>query len=256
MLESLKHKPLVITGASSGFGLEMAKTLAKQGAHLMLGARRLNRLEKIQSELSHFTQVEVHALDVTDPLSVTTFTSHTLKTFGSVFALINNAGLALGRDPIATASIEDYQTMMDTNYFGTLRMIQAFLPQFEKQQFGNILNVGSIAGHEAYAGGAGYCASKFSVRALTQTLRMELLGKNIRVMLLDPGLAETEFSVVRFKGDEAKAAQVYEGLTPLKGQDIAHVVQFMLALPHHINLDDVRLTPLAQASATLVHRSK
>lgn len=252
----MKPMFVIITGASSGIGEAISLECAKAGASLGMGARRTERLEALAARLrqEHGIRVETGALDVGDAASVDAFSRRMLAAFGGIDALVNNAGLGLGRDPIATASIADWATMYDTNVLGALRVTQAFLPSLIERK-GHVLNIGSIAGREVYEGGAGYCGTKFALRALTKTLREELFGKGVRVTSIDPGMVETEFSEVRFGGDKAKAKAVYAGMTPLTAGDVAEAALFALSRPAHVNIDEILIMPTDQASATRVYRS-
>lgn len=236
----------VVTGASAGIGAATARLLAGAGYDVIVGARRLDRLREVAEPIG----AEARALDVTDPASVVEFCAG----IGSCRLLVNNAGGALGLDPIAEADDDKWQWMYDANVLGTMRMIRTLLPALEASGDGTIVNVGSIAGLEPYPGGAGYNAAKHAVNALTRVLRMELLGRPIRVGEVDPGLVETEFSIVRFDGDAERAARVYEGLEPLTADDIAEIVVWMATRPSHVNIDRVVVMPRAQAGATRVHR--
>ncbi len=243
----MSNKPLaVITGASSGFGAAIAKTLAEAGYDLVLGARRMDKLNAVAEPLG----AKALSLDVTDAASVKAF----CEQIPNVQILINNAGGAVGTEPVAEAIDEKWQTMYDTNVLGTMRMTRELLPKLEASGQGHIVNIGSVAGLEVYPGGAGYTAAKHALRALTQTLRMELVGKPLWITEIDPGLAETEFSLVRFGGDAEKAKKPYEGMTPLSAEDIADAVLWVVSRPAHVNIDQIVIKPLAQATATLVHR--
>lgn len=241
-----ERRTAVVTGASSGIGEATARALHDAGFALILGARRLDRLHAIGDPL----QAVSMELDVTDPTSVERFCS----AVAAVDVLVNNAGGALGLDPVAVGNDEDWERMYDTNVLGLMRMTRALLPKLEASGAGHIVNVGSIAGREAYPGGAGYNAAKFAVRAITQVLRLELVGKPIRVTEVAPGMVETEFSVVRFKGDETRAAKVYAGLQPLVAADVADCIQWAVTRPPHVNIDEIVVKPLAQASATVAAR--
>ncbi len=236
----------VVTGASSGFGAAIAKTLAEAGYDLVLGARRMDKLQAVAEPLG----AQAITLDVTDAESVKAF----CKQVPNVQILINNAGGAVGTEPVAEAIDAKWQTMYDTNVLGTLRMTRELLPKLEASGQGHIVNIGSVAGLEVYPGGAGYTAAKHALRALTQTLRLELIGKPIRITEIDPGLAETEFSLVRFGGDAEKAKKPYAGMTPLSAADIADTVLWVVSRPAHVNIDQIVIKPLDQATATLVHR--
>jgi len=243
-----KERPVaVITGASSGIGAATAAALHAAGFALVLGARRLERLREVAGPL----EAEYRPLDVTDLHSVEAFCAAIPR----VNVLVNNAGGALGLDPLAQAKDEDWQQMYDSNVLGLMRMTRALLPRLEASGAGHIVNVGSIAGREVYPGGAGYNAAKFAVRAITQVLRIELLGKPIRVTEIAPGMVETEFSLVRFKGDAERAAKVYAGVKPLTAEDVADCIRWAVTRPPHVNIDEIVLKPIAQASATLVART-
>lgn len=232
----------VVTGASSGIGAATAVRLAKEGFDLVLGARRIERLEEIAAQCGG----RALPLDVTDPASVEAFTA----AIDWVDVLVNNAGLASGLETISELDESRVEAMWQTNVAGLLRVTQSLLGKLEASGAGHIVNLGSIAGFETYPGGAGYTASKHAVRAISRTLRIELLGKPIRVTEIQPGLVETEFSLVRFDGDRDKAAKPYEGLTPLTGDDIADCIAWAVTRPPHVNIDEMVVRPLAQASAT------
>jgi len=236
----------VVTGASSGIGAATARRLASEGFDVVLGARRVDRLEEIASEIGG----RALALDVTDTPSVRSFCAE----IGSCRVLVNNAGGALGLDSVADADEDTWRRMFDANVLGVLRMTQALLPALLGSGDGHVVVVGSIAGHEPYPGGAGYNAAKFGVRALTRVLRMELLGQPVRVTEIDPGMVETEFSLVRFGGDESRAAAVYEGVTPLTADDVADCIAFAVTRPSHVNIDQMIVLARDQAGARQIHR--
>jgi NADP-dependent 3-hydroxy acid dehydrogenase YdfG len=236
----------VVTGASAGFGAATARRLAAEGFDVVVGARRFERLRAMAETIG----ARALPLDVADPDSVNAFCSEVPE----CRVLVNNAGGALGLDPVARADDEAWQWMYDVNVLGTVRMIRSLLPTIVASGDGHIVNIGSIAGFEAYPGGAGYNAAKFAVRAVTQVLRLELLGQPVRVTEIDPGMAETEFSVVRFGGDEERAAKVYEGVDPLTADDVAECVVWAVTRPSHVNIDQIVVRPRDQASATQVHR--
>ena len=246
----MNERPLrpvaVVTGASSGIGEATARRLAADGFEVLLGARRLDRLE----EVARVCGGRAFALDVTDGASVDSFFSQVER----VDLLVNNAGLASGREPIEEWDESRSRVMWETNVLGLLRMTRAALGRLEASGNGHIVNVGSIAGFETYPGGAGYTASKHAVRAITRTLRLELLGKPIRVTEIAPGLVETEFSVVRFDGDDEQAKKVYSGLQPLTADDIADCIAWAATRPPHVNIDEIVVRPRAQATARDVHR--
>jgi len=241
-----KEKTAVITGASAGIGAAAAVHLAEAGFRVVLGARRLERLE----ELARETGGRALHLDVADLESVEAFAAAVPE----IDLLVNNAGGALGLDPIAEARDEDWETMYRTNVLGVMRLTRAFLPKLIASGDGHVITVGSIAGFEAYPGGAGYTAAKHGARAVTRTLRLELLGQPVRVTEIAPGLVETEFSVVRFRGDEERAAKVYDGMEPLVADDVAECIVWAATRPPHVNVDEIVVRPRDQAGATLVHR--
>jgi NADP-dependent 3-hydroxy acid dehydrogenase YdfG len=236
----------VVTGASSGIGAATAHRLAKEGFDVVVGARRVERLQEVATAIGG----RALPLDVTDAASVDAFCAGVPE----CRVLVNNAGGAIGLDPIETSSDQDWQWMLDTNIIGTVRMTRALLPALEASGDGHVVMVGSVAGIEPYPGGAGYNAAKFGVRAFAQVLRMELLGRPIRVTEVDPGLVETEFSVVRFRGDSDRAAQVYEGVDPLTADDVADTIAYAVTRPSHVNLDQIVITSRDQALARMIHR--
>ncbi len=236
----------VITGASSGIGAATAVRLAAEGFELVLGARRLDRLRAVAEPLGALAL----PLDVTDPASVESFCA----AIPSCSVLVNNAGGALGADPVAAADDAGWLWMYEANVLGTVRVTRALLPALIASGNGHIVTMGSVAGLEAYPGGAGYNAAKFGLRAVTQVLRMELLGQPVRVTEIDPGAVETEFSLVRFGGDAGRAAAVYEGMTPLVADDIADCVAWAVTRPAHVNIDQIVVKPRDQATARMMHR--
>jgi NADP-dependent 3-hydroxy acid dehydrogenase YdfG len=236
----------VITGSSSGIGAATARALAGDGFEVVLGARRLARLEALAAELGG----RAIELDVADPASVDAFAA----SVPSCDVLINNAGGALGLEPLAEADEEKWRQMYESNVLGTMRMTRALLPALTASGDGHIVNVTSIAAIETYRGGAGYTAAKHAQRALTRTLRLELLGQPLRITEVAPGMVETEFSLVRFGGDEQAAARVYEGMQPLSGEEVAECIRWAVAQPPHVNIDEIVVRPRAQATATEVHR--
>lgn len=241
-------KVAVVTGASSGIGAATAKALAEAGYEVVLGARRLDRIEALAAQIGGGARAI--SLDVTDSASVDAFVAQVPE----CAVLVNCAGGALGKDTIEESSIDDWQSMYDSNVLGTVRMVKGLLPAIVASGDGQIVNVGSIAGHEPYPGGGGYNAAKFAVAALTKVLRYELLGQPVRICEFDPGLTETEFSVVRFGGDQAKADAVYEGLTPLTAEDVAEGIAWVVSRPPHVNVDQLVMMARDQASATSMHR--
>src|SRR2546430_3167995 len=210
----------------------------------------MDRLEQIAAE----TDGVALELDVTDPGSVQRFAEAVEERFGMCHVLVNNAGLALGLTPVADTPDSDWIGMLEVNVLGLLRTTRAILPLLRKAPSGHIVNMGSIAGFEVYRGGAGYAATKHAVRAISRTLRIELNGEPIRVTEIDPGMVETEFSLVRFGGDESAAANVYKGLKPLSGEDVADCIAFAVNRPPHVDIDEIVIRPLAQANSFTVHR--
>ena len=242
-MASLAGKTAVVTGASSGIGAAIARQLADQGVRVTGGARRVERLE---------TEVAL-PLDVTDSDSCAAFVVRAVHELEGIDILVNGAGLALGRVPADEATDEDERLMIETNVLGLMRITRLCLPHI--RDGGHIVNLGSIAGRQAYPNGSGYIASKFAVRGYTYSLREDLLGRPIRITTVDAGAVETEFSIVRFKGDVDQAKAVYAGIEPLVAEDIADCVLFTLTRPPHVNVDEVVVKALAQASGARFHRS-
>jgi len=239
----------VITGASSGIGAATAIALGRQGYQIVVGARRVERLERVAGE-----EGLALPLDVTDEASVKRFVREIAKRFGRVDVLVNNAGGALGLNPVGQAIDEEWIRMWQTNVLGLMWMTRACLPLLRKAKHAHIVNIGSIAGFETYPGGAGYTAAKHAVRAITKTLRLELNGEPIRVTEINPGLVETEFSLVRFHGDRKAARVPYAGIKPLTAEDIADCILFAVSRPPHVDIDEIVVRPVAQATATIVAR--
>jgi NADP-dependent 3-hydroxy acid dehydrogenase YdfG len=240
----------VVTGASSGIGAASARQLARAGFHVVAGARRTDRLTPLAEEVGATTL----PLDVTDPASVDAFTAAVRDRHGHADLLVNNAGTALGLDPVADGRDPDWQAMLDTNVVGLLRVTRGFLPLLRAAPRAHIVNLGSIAGFEVYPGGAGYAASKHAVRAITDTLRLELNGEPIRVTEIAPGMVETEFSLTRFAGDQTRADDVYAGVQPLTADDIADCILWAVTRPPHVDIDLMVVRPVAQAAAYQVAR--
>lgn len=241
----------LITGASSGFGEAAARLLARDGYDLALGARRVERVRALADELAkaHGTRTFASAVDVRESASVRAFVDAAASAMGALNVLLCNAGLARGLDRIEAIPEADLDQMLDTNVKGLVFTLQAGLPHLRKAGWGHVILVGSTAGHQAYEGGGVYCASKHGVKALAHTLRLELCGEPIRVTSVDPGMADTEFSLVRLE-DQAKADAVYKGMRPLQPQDIAECIRWVLALPDHVNIDEIIVKPTDQASHT------
>ncbi|HWQ93641.1 MAG TPA: SDR family NAD(P)-dependent oxidoreductase [Clostridia bacterium] len=259
----LSNKWVLITGASSGFGAATALAFGVEGAKVLLGARRVDRLEAVAAAARRAgaSAAHAHALDVSQTPSVEAFTAWAKERIeadpgadGKLSVLINNAGGAHGLDKVAQARDEDWEAMFQSNVLGLLRMTRAALPLMHACPGATIINIGSVAGHSAYEGGAAYCAAKAGELQITRTLRLELNGTGIRVTSVDPGLAETEFSMVRFKGDTARAARVYEGTQPLKADDIAEILVWVASRPPHVNIDELLVKPTDQAAVYKVHR--
>ncbi len=236
----------IVTGASSGIGAATARHLSAAGFRVVLGARRLERLTELADSLGGVAL----PLDVTDPSSVESFVAQA----GPCRVLVNNAGGARGLAPVAEADEDHWRWMWETNVLGTLRMTKALLPALVDSGDGHVVTITSVAAVEVYDNGAGYTSAKHAQSALHRTLRGELLGKPVRFTEVLPGMVETEFSLVRFDGDEERASDVYSGLAPLTADDVAEVVAFAVTRPSHVNLDQIVLKPRAQASATRAHR--
>ena len=248
-------KIVVITGASSGFGAALARQLSVLGARLALGARRTERLESVRSALGRKPEdVRAYALDVAERTSSERFVASVLADFGGVDALINNAGLARGFARLIDNDEGDWREMLEANVMGLMRMTRGFLPALMARGAGDIVHVGSVAGLQPYAHGAAYCASKAAVEAFAQGLRVELSGTGIRQLVIEPGMAETEFSEVRFHGDRERARKVYEGMTPLSADDVADAIVFALTRPAHVSLHNILIMPTAQARVDVVAR--
>ena len=246
----LNSKTILITGASSGIGRACALVLSKYASHLILVSRSLDKLKALESELSHITKVSIIASSVCDK-----DIEKKIKEVTSVVdILINNAGLALGKEPVATLLAQDMEEMIQTNIIGNFNLSRVILPMMLENSYGDIINLCSIAGHYSYMGGAVYCATKHAVKAFTRAMREETCGKNIRVMEVSPGMVETQFSVTRFDGDQSKADAVYQGMTPLTPFDIAEIIEFMITRPRHVVLDEIITTPIDQGSPTTVCR--
>jgi hypothetical protein len=245
-------KTAVVTGASSGFGAATARALAAAGWEVFLGARRLDRLQEIAEAITQEGgQATAIPLDVTDAVGVESFAA---RLPDALHLLVNNAGGAQGVEKIDAAVDDKWRWMWETNVLGTMRMIRALLPRLRASGDGHVINVGSIAGFETYVGGAGYTGAKHAERALTRTLRIELLGEPVRVTDVAPGLAETEFSLVRFGGDAERAKSVYKGMEPLTADDVADCIVWAATRPSRVNIDEIVVRPRDQATATMVHR--
>ncbi len=251
-------KTILITGATAGFGEAMARACAAEGHRIIITGRRKKRLDKLKSEIeiSDNSGVFILPFDVRDQSAVNTAITSLPENWQNIDVLINNAGLARGKSFLEAGESADWNEMIDTNVKGLLYVTRAVIPFLKNSKAGHIINVGSIAGTEVYPGGNVYCASKHAVNALSKALRIELLKDAIRVSQIRPGLAETEFSVVRYHGDAEKAAQVYKGFEALIAEDIARVALFILNSPAHVCINDIEVTPTAQANAYLLNKSE
>ncbi|MCV9387815.1 SDR family NAD(P)-dependent oxidoreductase [Reichenbachiella ulvae] len=248
------QKIAFITGASSGIGQAIARSLAEHFALIICG-RRIERLQELKNELSAKTEVQILTFDVGSKAEVDAAIESLPTEWQKIHTLVNNAGNAHGRAPLHEGDVNDWEAMIDSNLKGLLYVTRAILPGMVERKIGDVVNISSIAGKEAYENGNVYCASKFGVDALTKSMRQELVQHNIRAMSVNPGLVNTEFSMVRFKGDEDQAESVYKGMEPLLAEDIADVVQFAVTRPAHVNLADVTVLARSQASATKVHKN-
>lgn len=250
-----EHPAVLITGASSGFGEATARLLASQGYHLALGARRLDRVQGLAVELAKEHGVKTYAgqVDTRDTASVNAFVEAAAASLGGLHVLVANAGLASGTSKMWETSDTDLEAMMRTNVEGVVKTVRAGLPHLRKAGWGHVFFIGSAAGHEVYEGGSVYCASKFGIKAMAQSLRLELNGEQVRVTSVDPGMAETEFSNVRLK-DDAQAKAVYKGVKPLSAFDVAECIRWCLSLPDHVDIDEIIVKCVAQAAIRKVHR--
>lgn len=244
-------KTVLITGATAGFGKAMAEKFAAAGYDIIITGRRLERLQQLQTNLTAQYGVRCHTLhfDIRDRAACEAAIAGLPADFARIDVLINNAGGAWGRDRFNDANIDDWETMLDTNVKGLMYISKAVVPQMIERKEGHIINMGSIAGKEAYEFGNGYNAAKFAVDGLTKAMRIDLLPYNIKVSQIAPGAAETEFSLVRFKGDEAKASAMYKGYTPMTPENIADIVLFVASQPPHVCINDLVVTPTAQANS-------
>jgi len=253
---NLKDKIVFITGASSGIGEACAREFAKLKANLILAARRKDRLKKLANELEkkYKTEVKCLEIDVREFQDVQNKFNTLKSTWKQIDILVNNAGLAKGLNKVYEGKLSDWDEMIDTNIKGLLNVTRVVSPIMVERQSGHIINIGSTAGHEVYTYGNVYSATKFAVKSLTQSFRLDMLDKGIKVSSVDPGMVYTEFSKVRFSGDESKAEQVYKGISPLSPNDVAEAVIFCATRPKNVNINEVILTPIQQASSTQVNR--
>jgi len=255
-MQTIKNRVALITGASSGIGQATAILFAQNQARLILAARRTDRLEKLVSMLKSEHKIEVHyfSLDVRKQKHVAEKIDSLPDEWKEIDILINNAGLSRGLDKLHEGKILDWEEMIDTNVKGLLYVSREVIPGMIKRGRGDIVNIGSIAGHEVYPGGSVYCASKHAVDAITKGMQIDLVDTPIRVCTVDPGMVESEFSVVRFRGDQKRADKVYTGIKPLSPDDVAEAILFCVTRPPHVNIHQLRIMPTAQASATIAYR--
>ena len=247
-------KTALITGASSGIGMATAKIFAKNGINLILCGRRQERLDTLKDELNSLCNIHILNFDVRNKKDVFLKIKSLPKVFSTIDILINNAGNAHGLDKIQDGNVEDWDAMIDINVKGLLYVSKAVLPTMLLSQSGHIINIGSTAGKEVYPKGNVYCASKYAVDAINQGMRIDLNGKGIKVGAINPGMVATEFSEVRFKGDTQKATKIYQGFTPLQAKDIAEIIWFTVTRPAHVNIADLTVMALDQASSTIVNK--
>jgi len=251
----MKKKIALITGATSGIGKATALTLAKNGYSIIATGRRADRLEELGEELAEGVAFLPLVFDVRERENVLQILGNLPEEWKAIDVLINNAGNAHGMDPIQSGNLDDWDAMIDINVKGLLYVTKAIIPGMCDRKSGTVINIGSIAGKEAYPNGNVYCGSKSAVEAITKGMRMDLNPFGIRVVAIHPGLVETEFSMVRFKGDESRSGKVYQGFEPLVAQDIAEIIEFVVNRPAHVVLADIVVLPTAQASATIVHKN-
>ena len=248
------NKIALITGATSGIGKATAQILAQNNYNIILCGRRQNRLNELEKELNQFTKVHSLSFDVSDKNAVFEAINSLPESFSKIDVLINNAGNAHGLEPIQNGDIDDWDTMIDINLKGLLYVSKAIIPKMIEHKSGHIINIGSTAAKEVYTNGNVYCATKHAVDAINKGMKMDLNPYGIRVGAIHPGLVETEFSQVRFKGDSEKAANVYKGFTPLKAEDIADIIHFVISRPYHVNISDLVVMCTAQGSATMIQK--
>ncbi len=247
-------KTALVTGATSGIGRATVRRFAEHGIRLIICGRREDRLSELQAELGVLTDVTTLSFDIRDKAAVFEAVASLPETFSQIDILVNNAGNAHGLEPIQDGDTDDWDAMIDGNVKGLLYISRAVLPGMVARRSGHVINVGSISGKEVYANGTVYCATKFAVDALNRGMRLDLNAVGIRVGAIHPGMVETEFSEVRFKGDTTRAQSVYQGLQPLRPEDIADVIHFVVTRPYHVNIADLLILPTAQASTTMVNR--
>jgi len=257
-MSGMEGRWALVTGATSGFGEAIARRLAAEGCRLAITGRRVDRLERVAAEIRSERKVDVRTLrfDVRDRAAVEAALAGERDLLDRVEVLVNNAGLALALEPLQSGDPVDWDQMIDTNVKGLLYVTRAVLPGMVARGRGHVVQIGSVAGHQVYAGGAVYSATKYAVGAISDAMRYDVLGSGVRVTNIEPGLADTEFGVVRFKGDRARADAVYQGLTPLRAEDVADAVAWAVTRPAHVNVQSMLLMPTDQASPHAVHRRK
>jgi len=255
-MKKLSGSVVFVTGASAGIGAACAFAFAREGARLLLAARRVERLEALRGKLTEAGAADVHTigLDVRDRAAVEKVIGNLPAEWRAIDVLVNNAGLSRGLDKLYAGKVEDWEEMIDTNVKGLLYVTRAVVPGMVERGRGHVINLGSTAGEMTYPNGAVYCASKAAERAINDGLRQDLLGTAVRVTSVDPGMVETDFSRVRFHGDEARAAKVYQGLTPLTPEDVADAIVWAATRPAHVNIARVLMTPVDQANSLLFNR--
>lgn len=256
MMTNLAGRTVVVTGASAGIGRAVALAFGAEGCRLVLAARRREKLAELEKALRdrHGAEILTIELDVRDRGAVESTLGALPPAWSEVDVLINNAGLGRGLDKLQEGNPDEWDEMIDTNVKGLLYVTRALLPGMVARKRGHVINIGSVAGREVYPGGNVYCASKFAVKALTRALKVDLLGTPIRVSTIDPGMVETDFSVVRFRGDEERAAKVYQGIKALSAEDIADIALWIASRPPHVDITELVVMPTAQATAMLNHR--
>lgn len=255
-MAALKDLTVCITGASAGIGAACAAAFAAEGSRLLLAARRKDRIDMLAARLAerHGVATRTAHLDVRDRDAVERMFASLPEEWSGIDVLVNNAGLSRGLDKLHEGKFQDWEEMIDTNVKGLLYVTRAVLPGMVRRDRGHVINIGSVAGHATYPGGNVYCASKFAVTALGRALKMDLLGTHVRVSSVDPGLVQTEFSEVRFRGDSGRAGKVYADTVPLRPEDVAEAVVWCATRPPHVNINELVLMPVYQASVTMVHR--
>jgi len=256
MTKNIAGKIVFVTGASAGIGRACAEIFAQNGARLILAARRDDRLKRLADKLKKSYKTEIHhfQLDVRNQPEVERKIKALPARWRKIDILVNNAGLSRGLDKLHEGKLIDWEEMIDTNIKGLLYVSRVVIPGMVKRKRGHIINIGSIAGHEVYPGGNVYCATKHAVDAITKGMQIDLVDTPVQVSAVDPGMVETEFSLVRFRGDKTRAKNVYKSLKPLSGHDVAEAVLFCATRPPHVNIHQLRIMPKAQATATIAHR--